>query len=180
MSISINSFIQEVQDVGVRTQNMFALEINTGLADVDKAFANLTLYAQDFQAPRRGIKYSPLHFRGFPIQIPTNPEIGQEITFQMWADTTGKAQEALRLWQDSIIDMDFKSGSYLGGDRRPNSASTLRLNLLADDMETITESIVLHGVSIKNVGEINFTNNAAEICKFAVTIVFAYPSYERG
>ena len=178
MSVQITSFINEVQQQGVRTQNMFTLELNSGLADVDKALGDLTLYAQDFMLPKRGIKYSPLHFRAFPLQIPTSPNIEQSVTFRMWADTSGKAQKALRLWQDSIIDMDFKAGSYLGGDRRPSMSSTIRLGLLDDDMDKVTETVVLNGVSIQDVGEIQFSNSEANICTFPVSIVYAYPSYE--
>ena len=74
--------------------------------------------------------------------------------------------------------MDFKAGSYLGGSRQTNLSSTLRLQLLDHDMQTTNEAICLNGMSIEKVGEIAFSNQAADICRFNVTVKYAYPSYE--
>ena len=97
MSIPFTAFTSEVQQKNVRTQNMFALELNTGLTAVDEAFANLTLYVDGIASPSRSIKYSDLYFRGVPFPIPTNVIISQQASFNIWADMSGDAQRACRL-----------------------------------------------------------------------------------
>lgn len=178
MATQIQSFTSHVADVGARTTNLFELELNSGIGDVDKVFANLTLYATDFTSPKRDIVYEDLPFRGFPAaKIPVKPSIAQECQFRMWCDLSGKAQAALRVWQDSIIDMDFQSGSVMAGEKRPPLGSTIRLKILGEDMETTEETITLHGVAIKEVGEIKYENNDSHIAYFNVSIIYLWPSY---
>ena len=179
MSLPITNFLNKVvSEAGVRTTNMWEVELNTGISDVDKVFEDFTCYAQDVTLPKRDMRYGDLKFRSIPIPIPLNPIPTQTITIQMWADTEGNVQRALRLWQDTIIDQDFQSGSYLGGTRRLNTSSTMRLHLLDDDMQTITETVTLHCVSIKSVGDIKFSHEDAQICKFSNEFKYAWPSFE--
>lgn len=179
MSLPITNFLDKVvSSAGVRTSNMWEVELNTGISDVDKVFEDFTCYAQGFEIPKRDIRYGDLKFRSVPIPIPLNPVVSQDITIKMWADTDGAVQKALRLWQDSIIDQDFQSGSYLGGSRRLNTSSTMRLHLLDDDMQTITETVTLHCVSIKEVGKITFSHDDAQVCTFDTSFKYAWPSFE--
>lgn len=180
MATQIISFTNLLSQVGARTTNLFELELNSGIGQVDKVFSNLTMYASGFKSPGRSITYEDLKFRGFAAaKIPTNPEITQEISFQMWCDLAGDAQAALRYWQNSIIDMDFQSGSVMAGEKRPPLGSTIRLSILGEDMETTEETITLHGVAIKNVGEINYSNDTAQIAKFEVSVIYLWPSYTK-
>lgn len=179
MSVPITKFLDKVvSSAGVRTTNMWEVELNSGIDDVDNVFEDFTCYAQGFTLPKRSITYGELKFRSIGIPIPLYPVPTQEVSFQMWADTEGKVQKALRVWQDSIIDQDFQSGSYLGGSRRLNTTSTMRLHLLDDDMKTITETVTLHCVSIMDVGEIQFTHDNASVCKFNTSFKYAWPSWE--
>ena len=179
MSLPITNFLDKVvSSAGVRTSNMWEVELNTGISDVDKVFEDFTCYAQGFEIPERKMRYGELKFRSVPIPIPLNPVPSQQISIKMWADTEGKVQKALRLWQDSIIDQDFQSGSYLGGSRRLNTSSTMRLHLLDDDMQTITETVTLHCVSIMDIGKIDFSHEDAQVCTFTNTFKYAWPSFE--
>jgi hypothetical protein len=179
MSVPITNFLNKVvSDAGVRTTNMWEVELNTGISDVDKVFEDFTCYAQGFQLPKMDMQYGNLPFRGVNIPIPLNPTPSQDISIKMWADTEGKVQQALRTWLNSIIDQDFQAGSYLGGSRRLNTSSTMRLHLLDDDMQTITETVTLHCVSIKSVGSIEFTHESASVCYFTNEFKYAWPSFE--
>lgn len=179
MSLPITNFLDKVvSSAGVRTTNMWEIELNTGISDVDKVFEDFTCYAQGFQTPKRTIRYGDLKFRSIPIPIPLNPVPTQTVSIKMWADTEGKVQKALRVWQDIIIDQDFQAGSYLGGTRRLNTSSTMRLHLLDDDMKTITETVTLHCVTIETIGEIEFSHDDARVCMFSNTFKYAWPSFE--
>lgn len=180
MATQIISFTNLLAQVGARTTNLFELELNSGIGEVDKVFSNLTMYAQDFTSPSRSIVYEDLKFRGFPAaKIPTLPEIQQETEFSMWCDMAGDAQAALRYWQDSVIDMDFQSGSVMAGRKRPPLGATIRLGFLDENMESMTDTITLHGVSIKKVGEIQYTNENAGIAKFKCSVIYLWPSYSK-
>jgi len=175
--IALNSFLSETLNHAPRTTNMWSLELNSGIGEVDKVFANLTMYAQGFQLPARSIDYKDLYFRGVPIPVPVNPKLTQEVGFKMWADIEGRAHAALRYWQDSVIDMDFQSGSYLGGARSVGVNSTIRLNLLDNQMENTVETVTLHNVTIMDVGEIDFTQEAGNIAMFNCKVKFTWPSF---
>ena len=174
----ISGFLNTVLTNDPRTTNMWSVELHSGIDVVDKQFEDLTLYAQGFTLPSRSIKYSQIYFKGVGIPVPINPEFEQDVSFKMWADVGGKAHAALRTWQDIVIDMDFQGGSYVGGTRQLNAASTIRLQLLDKDMQTTLETVTLIGVTVAKVGSISFTQNSGDICNFDVSFNYAWPSFE--
>lgn len=177
MITPITGFLSTVLKNDPRTTNMWSLELHSGIDEVDKQFEDLTLYAQGFTMPNRKIKYVPLYFKGVPIQIPTNPVIDQETTFKVWADVGGRAHAALRMWQDTVIDMDLQGGSYLGGTRQLNASSTIRLNLLDKDMRTVVETVTLIGATIADIDGLQFTQTEGEIVFFNVKVKYAWPDF---
>jgi len=178
MGIPINSFLNKVLTEAPRTENMWEVELNSGIDVVDKFFKDFTMYARNFKMPEIGLKYKKLHFRSIPIPVPTSVDLNQEMTVEMYADVTGGVQQSLRAWMTQIIDIDFKGGSYLGGTRSVNAASTMRLHLLDKDMVTVTETCTLIGVTIEKIGDITFTQEESGICRFDVKFQFCWPSYE--
>lgn len=176
--IAISTFLNKVLTVSPMTTNMWQVSFNSGIDLVDKFFQDFTLYARDFKLPRIGIDYKLIWFRGVPIPVPCNPDLQQDMTVTMYADVEGGVQQSLRYWMNHIIDLDFENGSYLGGTRSINKASTMRLELLDKDMETVTETCTLVGVTIKSVGEITFTQNAGDIAMFPMEFKFVWPKYE--
>ena len=174
----ISGFLNTVLTNDPRTTNMWSVELHSGIDVVDKQFEDLTLYAQGFTLPSRAMKYSNIYFKGVPIPVPITPDFEQEVSFKMWADVGGKAHAALRTWQDIIIDMDFQGGSYVGGSRQLNAASTIRLQLLDKDMQTVTETVTLIGATINKVGSITFQQQGGDICQFDVSFKYAWPSFE--
>lgn len=174
----ISGFLNTVLTNDPRTTNMWSVELHSGIDVVDKQFEDLTLYAQGFKLPSRNIKYSNIYFKGVGIPVPINPEFEQDVSFKMWADVGGKAHAALRTWQDIVIDMDFQGGSYVGGTRQLNAASTIRLQLLDKDMQTVVETVTLIGATINKVGSIAFQQQGGEICQFDVSFKYAWPEFE--
>lgn len=174
----ISGFLNTVLTNDPRTTNMWSVELHSGIDVVDKQFEDLTLYAQGFTLPSRAMKYSNIYFKGVPIPVPITPDFEQEVSFKMWADVGGKAHAALRTWQDIIIDMDFQGGSYVGGSRQLNASSTIRLQLLDKDMQTVVETVTLIGATINKVGSITFQQQGGDICQFDVSFKYAWPSFE--
>lgn len=176
--IQISSFLNKVLTEAPRTTNMWQVELNSGIDIVDKFFKDFTMYARDFKLPKIGLDYKPLHFKGVPIPVPCNPNLTQDMTINMYADVVGGVQQSLRSWMTQIIDIDFEAGSYLGGTRSINKSSTMRLQLLDTDMQTVTETCTLIGVTIQSIGEIGFVQTAGDIAQFPMEIKFVWPQYE--
>ena len=178
MGIPITTFQNKVLTEAPRTSNMWEVEMNTGIDIVDKFFTDFTLYARDFKLPKISLNYENIYFRSIPIPVPTSVNLDQKLTVNMYADVTGGVQQSLRAWMTQIIDIDFQAGSYLGGTRSINAASTMRLHLLDNDMTTITETCTLYGVTIESIGELSFDQKDASICTFSMSIRYCWPSYE--
>lgn len=178
MGIPITSFLNKVLTEAPRTQNMWEVEMNTGIDIVDKFFSDFTLYARNFELPQISLKYDNLHFRSIPIPVPTSVDLTQKMNVNMYADVTGGVQQSLRAWMTQIIDIDFQAGSYLGGTRSINPSSTMRLKLLDKDMTTVTETCTLIGVTIESIGGLKFSQSDSNICEFTMGIRFCWPSYE--
>ena len=176
--IQITSFLNKVLTQAPRTTNMWLVEMNSGIDIVDKFFQDFTMYARDFKLPKIGLDYKDLYFHGVPIPVPCNPDLTQDMTVNMYADVDGGVQQSLRAWMTQVIDIDFQAGSYLGGTRSINASSTMRLHLLDTDMQTVTETCTLIGVTIKSIGEIGFVQNAGDIAQFPMEIKFVWPQYE--
>ena len=178
--IQISSFLNKVlsKQGAPRTQNMWLVEMHSGVDIVDKFFQDFTMYARDFRMPEISIDYKPLTFHGFPIPVPCNPVVNQDLTVNMYADVEGGVQQSLRAWMTKIIDIDFQGGSYLGGTRSISPSSTMRLHLLDTDMVTVTETCTLIGATIQKIGEIQFIQDAGNICTFPMQIKYVWPQYE--
>ena len=178
--IPITSFANKVlsKEGAPRTQNMWLVEMNSGVEVVDKFFQDFTMYARDFRLPQIGLDYKNLTFHGFPIPVPCNPAVNQDMTVQMYADVEGGVQQSLRAWMTQIIDIDFQAGSYLGGTRSISPSSTMRLHLLDTDMQAITETCTLIGTTIQEIGELQFIQDAGNICMFNMKIKYVWPQYE--
>ena len=178
--IQISSFLNKVLSANgaPRTTNMWSVELNSGIELVDKFFQDFTMYARDFKMPKIGLDYKDIWVHGVPIPVPCNPDLTQDMSVQMYADIEGGVQQSLRSWMTQIIDLDFEGGSYLGGTRSINKSSTMRLQLLDTDMETVTETCTLIGVTIKSIGEISFVQTAGDIATFNMDIKYVWPQYE--
>jgi len=178
--IALNSFVNHFRDVGIRTTIMYQLEANSPIAEVNSFLKNLNLYADSWQAPKRNVEYKDVHFRAYPLPVPTTVKNDQKHTFTCIADTLGYARNAFLIWMNSVVDADFAAGSYFGGNKRFPTTSSIRLHLLSDDMSTINQTILISGVNIVDVGELKMSNNSADICTFSVTLNSLYWNYEGG
>ena len=178
--IALKTFVNHFRDVGIRTSIMYKLSCSSGIAEVDNVLSLLNLYASGWQAPKRSISYADVKFRAYPCKVPTSVTNGQEHTFECICDIAGYARNAFCIWQNSVIDADFSSGSIFGGNKRFPVSSTIRLELLSDDMSTTVQTVLITGVNIQDVGELKMENENANVCKFSVTLNSLWWNYEGG
>ena len=77
-------------------------------------------------------------------------------------------------------DPDIEGGSVLGGDRRMNAQSVVRLHLLGDDNEKEAEVYKLMGCKVGNIGELSMSNDGGDVATFTVQIVSQFWQIEKA
>jgi len=174
MARSLQSFLNNIQKTGVRTQNMWELEVYSGYDDVDEALQDVTLYIQGFTAPNRTQEYADVPYKAYPIPVPTHMTMENEHSLTIRADINGNIRKAFMKWQSYMTDPAIGNGSVFGGDRRIPKNSYVRLHLLGADMETVVETYRIVGVSVANVGNLEVSNEAADVTTFEVGLRSVY------
>lgn len=178
MAIAVNQFLDKLTTNQVRTTNMFEMEVSSGYSDVDAVLKDITMYGQGFQLPSRTQNYADVGFKGFMVPVPTNLVFEQDHTITVNADANGDFRRAFLAWAAKVADPDIEGGSVFAGDRRVNNSSIIRIRLLDNDMTSVAETYKMVGVKIASVGQMQVSNNDANISTFDVTFKSIYWSIE--
>lgn len=174
MAYALNTFLDKLSKDQLRTTNMWELQITTGYNDVDSIFKHITMYVDGFTAPSRSQEYVDVGFKGTTFPVPTVFRMQQDHTMTVRADVNGEIRRACLAWQAKTCDPDIEGGSVLGGDRRLNTNSVVRLQLLDDDMNKVAEVYKLIGVKVANVGEMSMSNNDGNLATFELSLKSNY------
>lgn len=134
------------------------------------------VYAKSATLPGRAIENKVVNYVGQQFNVPgkssyTNSE-GYSIEFYHEEGIT------LRKKFESASRLVFNNETSTGDYRMPGDESTITLSVLNSQLEE-TDTIVLVGASIRDVGEVSYTiaEGTGEILTFTVT--FAYHFYNR-
>jgi len=180
MAKSLNKFLNEVQQKGVRLQNYYELEIISGYDDVDKVLEKIDIWAETAEVPSRTQEYTDLPYNGYPLQIPTTFLMQNEHALTIRSDMHGNIRKAFLKWMAYVTDPAISQGSGLGGDKRIPANSYVRMHLLASDMETRVETYKLMGVGVQEVGIMSLSNATAEVATFDVTLKSQFHEIENN
>ena len=180
MAIALNEYLNKLSTNQVRTTNMFEMYITTGFSDIDAVLKDITMYGQNFTIPSRTTNFAEVSFKGMPIPIPTNQQFEQDHSMTVNADADGQIRRAFLAWQSKTWDPDIEGGSVFSGDRRLNTGSVIRIQLLDNDMKSISEVYKLIGVRINSVGSLNVSNVDASVSTFEVSFKSVYHQIEKG
>ncbi len=179
MAIALASYLSKLSQNQVRTTNMFEMYITTGFSDIDAVLQNITMYGQGFEIPTRTTNYADVSFKGYAVPIPTNEQMGNEHSMQVYADANGEIRRAFLAWQAKTWDPDIEGGSVFAGDRRLNTGSVIRIHLLDNDMESVSEVYKMVGVRIAEVGALTVSNTEASVSQFSVSFRSVYWQIEK-
>lgn len=174
MAKSLLNFLTEIQNQGVRTSNMFEIEISSGYPEVDMLLENITMWGKNFTLPKRTQEFADVNFKGYPIPVPTKMTMEREHTMTVNADAEGVIRRAFLLWQSMVTDPAISDGSLFAGDKRPPANSYIRIRLLDQDMENVTETYKMVGVSITDVNGYQLSNDDANVATFDVGFKSVY------
>ena len=179
MAIALARYIDSLSRNQVRTTNMFEMYITTGFSDIDAVLKDITMYGQGFEIPSRQTNYADVSFKGYAVPIPTNEQMTNEHSMTVYADANGEIRRAFLAWQGKTWDPDIEGGSVFAGDRRLNTGSVIRIHLLDNDMESISEVYKMIGVRIAEVGALAVSNVDANVSTFNVSFRSVYWQIEK-
>ena len=184
MATPIQQFIDAFSKNQVRTTNLFELEVIPGVpgrTDLDQKFSKFIMFGQNFQLPNRTQEYADMYFKGYPVPVPTVMKMEQTHTVTVRADSNGEMRGAFLEWAATVADPDIKGGSVFAGDRRLNTAGTIRIKLLAaEDNTTVVETYTMYGVKVESVGGFQVSHENASIATFDVSFRSVYWTVEKG
>lgn len=153
MAKALNEFLNKLSTNQIRTTNMFEMYVTSGYSEIDNILQNITMYGSGMSIPSRTTNFAEVSFKGFAVSVPTNEAMENEHTMTVNADTDGEIRRAFLAWQAKTWDPDITGGSVFTGDRRINTGSVIRIQLLDNDMMAISEVYKMIGVKIMSVGQ---------------------------
>lgn len=180
MATPLNEFYQKMSTNQLRITNQYELTITTGYSEIDQVFQTVTMYATGFSAPSRNAEFTEVQFKGYPFKVQSRLTMQQEHELTVRADNAGEVRRAFLAWQAKAANPDIEGGSVLEGDRKLNTSSVVRLQLLGDDNLTVAEVYKLMGVKVGNIGELAMSNDGGDVANFSVQLVSQFWQIENS
>lgn len=175
---SLNDFYNELKTVGVRLKNQFQMTITTGDASIDKIFENIVMYAKSAALPGREQETVPLAYMGYEFQVPTRMKMTQTMSMTVRADSDMALRNAFLKWMGKISNPDILGGSNGQGDKRLPAGGSVRLRLMDNKFEDVISTYLLSGAFPNKVGDVDLSNESAEVAEFEVGLTFQFWSIE--
>ena len=180
MALPIQSFINTLQNKGMRITNMWEATISTGYSDIDAKFKNITFFIDGFTAPARKQDTVPIAFKGYPLNVPSKMTMTTDHKLSVRCDVNGDVRRLFLRWMYYVTDAGISHGSFFGGEKRIPKNSVMRLNCLADDMVTVLETYKIYGCIPTSVGDLAMSNTEANLAMFDVSVVSQYWEVEQA
>jgi hypothetical protein len=177
MSIkNINEFYSKLRTGGTKLTNQFQLTFSS--TPVDRELLDVTMWATGAQVPGSTQNVTDLPYLGYPVKVPTNRVLTQELNLEIHCNDNMDIHNALMKWKNTISNLDIENGGNGGGDKRISNANA-RLDLLSSDMASIAQTYQLVGIFPTEVGVIEFSNASnVEVAKFSAKFTYQYWQHE--
>lgn len=189
---SLYNFMDQLNKNNVRTQNLFEMRIFipdelvayvknnviNGSALTKFFNPNFTFYGTNFTLPNRQLQYAEVGYKGFTVPVPTVMKMTQEHTVTINADIDGEMRRAFLAWQALTMNPQIDAdGGFFEGNRHLDQSSRIYIHLLDPeygDAQKITETYTLYGVTVGEVGTMDFSNTGSELATFTVQFKSQY------
>jgi len=156
-----------------RDFNFRVLSINTGGASTVTFDENDLVYVKTASLPGRNITNVPVPYMGLKFNVPGSVEYpgseGYEMTF--YADANSQIRQKFEQWSTDIFDDSNSTGNYFS----PKQTAIIDLVQLDSQLNKVAQ-YQLVGVSVRNVGPLNYTiaEGTGNVIEFTVTVSFHY------
>ena len=173
----VNQLISDFYRVAVerdfaRDFQFRVLSINTGDANINFDQTDL-VYVRSAKLPARGINMKTVQYMGLNFNIPGTVVYpgSDSYTLEFYADANSSIRQKFESWQQTTFDDANSTGNYF----TPKQTSTIDLIQVDNQLNKIAQ-YKLVGVSVKNVGEIqyNISEGTGDVIKFSVELTYHY------
>ena len=191
---SLYNFMTQLNKNTVRTQNLFEMRIflpmdwkanpvyKAGGKDLTK-FLNprFTFYGTCFELPSRTMQYENVGFKGFTVPVPTVLRMTQEHSVTINSYINGDMRRAFLMMQALTMNGQInEDGGYFEGNRLLKNSAKIYISLLDPtykEKHQVMETYTLYGVTVAEVGTMNFSNTEAGLATFTVQFKSQYWQY---
>lgn len=132
------------------------------------------MWANGISLPERSQEFGDVHYHGYPFKYPTVMTMGQETTIPLKCDANGEIRRACLAWEGKISNPAITDGSMGEGNKKIPKDSNVRILCFDEDMENVVETYRLVGAAVSKVGELEFSNDSADVATFDLDLVFQY------
>jgi hypothetical protein len=156
-----------------RDFNFRVLSINTGGASTVTFDENDLVYVKTASLPGRSISNIPVPYMGLKFNVPGSVDYpgsdGYEMTF--YADANSQIRQKFEQWSTDIFDDSNSTGNYFS----PKQTAIMDLVQLDNQLNSVAQ-YQLVGVSVRNVGPLNYTiaEGTGSVIEFTVTVSYHY------
>ena len=169
-TLTIQRFYNELVNNGVRFTHQFRLAFTS---PVDMSL--MSLYARGATVPGVRQLEQEIKYYAFPLHVPSNFEMDQDITFQVLCDANLVIRNKLQDWVMLHSNFDIENdGMGEGFKTAPDKGVQIIVDVLANDMETAIDSFCLVGAFPTNVGKFEVSHESAEKIQFEASFKFQY------
>ena len=159
---SLSNFYQGMKEVGLR----LGYEFQVTVPEVDEVIQFL---GTSTTLPGKTINVVDVPYFGQNFKIPTNAEYGGEWSITCRCDTDLKLKKSIEKWMNKYSDL-----SQNGGGMKNVPDLNVRIDLLAHDLKTITDTYILVGCFPTSMGELGLDQSAADPVTIDLGLAFQY------
>lgn len=176
MSDSLRNFYQKISHEVLLTQNLFNLRFNLQSvpAGVNNALRDIQLYAESTSVPGVTQNVQEISYRGAMLRIPTNVEFDGEYSITIRSDAAHRIRGALIAWQNSISGLNWRENPFAPGGNKRIGNNIVELDLLDPGNHYPLTTYQIHGVIPNNIGEIEMTQEGAEVATFEFSMHYQF------
>lgn len=176
---NLNTFFQTLIEKNARLQHQFQLQITAGLAAVDKAFEDVTMWAKSSSIPTLTQQTAEFPYLGVKFVVPTTFDFQREITLEIINDRDNTIRNGMLDWLNTISNTKILDGGSGEGPKTIPGTSKIRLQLYDPLLTTIVETYVLEGVFPGDVGELTVSNETPELSSFSAKFYYQFYHIEK-
>ena len=159
---SLNQFLQQMKQTGLRLGYQFQVT-------VDK-LDDLQFFATSANLPGRTITAADVPYFGLNFKISTNAEWGGgEWSINARVDNDLIIKKRLESWMNEFADLKKN-----GGGNHKMTDYKVRIDLLDNTMQKITDTYILVGVFPTSMGELGLDQSAADIVAMDINLAYQY------
>ena len=164
---TLTDFQNALISTGVRLTHQFNLTVITNIPKLDGILGeNMNIWADGTSLPGRTQNVATMSYLGYPMHVPSNFTMTQEISFNIRCDQSMLIRDAMLAWLAFHSDPAIDAGSLGAGVKRI-PLSTIIIDLYDEKMVNIQHTYELKGVIPLTVGDIKMSHDGSNIATFS-------------